>query len=96
VWALISELAARDEAEVREKLDTARARYIDFYGEAETIAHSSIRAAQEGRGPTNRGPSAKAIRLVSRKVPQRYKQKIPPHWRTRIMRVLHRPSGQAH
>jgi hypothetical protein len=96
VWALISELAARDEAEVREKLDTARARYIDFYGEAETIAHSSIRAAREGRGPTNRGPSAKAIRLVSRKVPQRYKQKVPPHWRTRIMRILHRPSGQAH
>jgi hypothetical protein len=93
VWELMSELAERDEADLRERLDGARARYIEFYGEAETIAQSSIRAARDGSGPRDRSASAKAIRVVSRKVPQRYKQKLPPHWRTRILRILHRPGG---
>jgi hypothetical protein len=94
VWELMSELADRDEAEVWEKLDAARARYIDFYSEAESIAQSSVRAARQG-SRSDRSPSAKAIRLVSRNVPQRYKERIPPRWRTRILRILHRPSGHA-
>jgi hypothetical protein len=94
VWGLMSQLADADKAEVWEKLDSARARYIDFYGEAESIAQSSVRAAREGGQPTSQRASAKAIRLVSKSVPQRYKQRIPPQWRTRILRVLHRPGGE--
>jgi hypothetical protein len=94
VWELMSELAGRDVAEVREKLDAARARYIDFYADAESIAQSSVRAAREGELATSQRASTKAIRLVSKSVPQRYKQRIPPHWRTKILRVLHRPSGK--
>jgi hypothetical protein len=95
VWELMSGLADRDEAEAWEKLDVARARYIDFYGEAESIAQSSVRAARQGRRPTSQRASAKAIRLVSKSVPQRYKQRIPPQWRTKILRVLHKPGGKA-
>jgi hypothetical protein len=94
VWELMSELAERDVPEVSKKLDAARARYIDFYGEAESIAQSSVRAAGEGQWPTGRRASTTAIRLVSKSVPQRYKQRIPPQWRTRILRMLHRPSGK--
>jgi hypothetical protein len=94
VWKLMSELADRDETGVWQELDAARARYIDFYGEAESIAQSSVRAAREGPWPTSQRASTKAIRLVSKSVPQRYKQRIPPQWRTKILRVLHRPSGK--
>jgi hypothetical protein len=93
VWELMSGLADRDEAEVWERLDAARARYIDFYAEAESIAQSSVRAAHQGQQPTSQRASAKAIRLVSKSVPQRYKQRIPPRWRTKILRVLHKPGS---
>jgi hypothetical protein len=93
VWELVSELAEQDVPKVREKLDAARSRYIDFYGEAESIAQSSVRAAREGQGATGQRASTKAIRLVSKSVPQRYKQRVPPQWRTRILRVLHKPGS---
>jgi hypothetical protein len=95
VWALVSELADRDEPEVWERLDAVRARYIDLYGEAESIALSSVRAARLGQLPTSRRAAAEVIRLVAKSVPQRYKQRIPPQWRTKILRVLHKPGGKA-
>ena len=91
VWELMSRLADTDDDEVWGQLDAARARYIDFYDEAESIAQSSIGAARHSRAPASRRASAKAIRFVSRSVPQRYKERIPPRWRTAILRVLHRP-----
>jgi hypothetical protein len=95
VWGLMSQLADTDDDEIRGRLDAARTRYIDFYSEAESIAQSSIRAARQSRPPARRRASAKAIRLVSKSVPQRYKERIPPRWRTRILRVLHKPGGAA-
>jgi hypothetical protein len=95
VWELMTQLADEDQGALNDKLDAARARYIDYYTEAEMIAQSSIIAALRASPPLSRRASTKAIRLVSKTVPQRYKHRIPPRWRTRILRVLHRDTGPA-
>ena len=86
VWTLISGLADEDadfESAV-EPLEAARLAYIQLYEDAEAIAQSSITAA--GRVPTTRGPAVKALR----KVPTRYKRKIPRSWRVTVSRALSR------
>jgi hypothetical protein len=90
VWDLVTRLADEEQAGLNAELDAARARYIDFYTEAELIAQSSIIAAQRDTLPLSRRATTNAIRLVSKSVPQRYKHRIPPRLRTRILRVLHR------
>lgn len=88
VWELMSQLADGEDRELSDRLDAARARYIDFYTEAETIARSSVIAGRH-RGAPGQRVSARAIRSVARTIPERYKQKVPPRWRTKILRVLH-------
>jgi hypothetical protein len=95
VWELMTRLADEDRGALNDKLDAARAQYIDFYTEAEMIAHSSIMAAWQASPPMSRRAATSAVRLISKSVPQRYKHRIPPRWRTRILRILHRSPGPA-
>jgi len=95
VWELVSQLADEDGGALNDQLDAARARYIDFYADAEMIAQSSIIAARRARPPASRRAATNAVKFVSKRVPQRYKHRIPPRLRTRILRVLHRGTGPA-
>ena len=91
VWTLVSGLADQDadvEATI-EPLETARVGYIELYEDAEAIAQSSITAA--ARGSTNRGTAVRALR----KVPERYKRKIPKSWRVTVSRALSRSGVRA-
>lgn len=93
VWELLCRLADDDGAAsqpVIEKLETARAAYVDLYEEAEAIAHSTIWAG--GRNvpaPVDR-VAAGAARFASRVVPTRYKRKVPLRWRKKFVRALKR------
>ena len=84
VWELVSGLADQDadEEKVIEPLEAARLAYIELYEDAEAIAQSSITAA--ARGSTIRSPAIQALR----KVPTRYKRKIPRSWRVTVSRAL--------
>jgi hypothetical protein len=86
VWELVSGLADHDadEEKVIEPLEAARLAYIELYEDAEAIAQSSITAA--ARGSTIRSPAIQALR----KVPTRYKRKIPRSWRVTVSRALSR------
>lgn len=86
VWELVSGLADQDadEEKVIEPLEAARLAYIELYEDAEAIAQSSITAA--ARGSTIRSPAIQALR----KVPTRYKRKIPRSWRVTVSRALSR------
>jgi hypothetical protein len=89
VWELVTQLAADDEPDLQaltEKLEAARAAYIDLYAEAEGIAQSSIIEARRGRGSA----SDNGVVWLVRKVPDRYRRKVPLHWRRAIARVLYR------
>jgi hypothetical protein len=90
VWALVSALADEPDADVADRLDAARAAYVDLYAEAEAIAQSSIAAAGKTRAqpPATRVP-APALRMV-RRVPRRYRHSVPLAWRVRVARVLAR------
>jgi hypothetical protein len=87
VWELMSQLAGEDNGQLSDKLDAARARYVDLYNEAEAIAQSSVLAAR-GSGGTARPVSSRTIRFAARMFPDRYKSKVPPRWRAKIGRVL--------
>ena len=90
VWALVSALADRPDADVADRLDAARAAYVELYAEAEAIAQSSIAAA--GKGRTRAAAAqvpAPALRIV-RRVPRRYRHSVPLAWRVRVARVLAR------
>jgi hypothetical protein len=93
VWELLSRLADEDGAaspSVVEKLEAARAAYIELYEEAESIAHSSIWAGRrDSPAPVDR-VAVGAARFAARVVPARYKRKVPPGWRRKFVRVLHR------
>jgi hypothetical protein len=86
VWELVSGLADHDadEGKAIEPLEAARLAYIELYEDAEAIAQSSITAA--ARGSTIRSPAIQALR----KVPTRYKRKIPRSWRVTVSRALSR------
>jgi hypothetical protein len=86
VWELVSRLAGQDadEEKVIEPLEAVRLAYIELYEDAEAIAQSSITAA--ARGSTIRSPAIQALR----KVPTRYKRKIPRSWRVMVSRALSR------
>jgi hypothetical protein len=89
VWELVTQLATDDEPDLQaltEKLEAARAAYIDLYTEAEGIAQSSIIEARRGRGSA----SDNGVVWLVRKVPDRYRRKVPLHWRRAIARVLYR------
>ena len=85
-WELVAALAAGESSqESQERLDAARAAYIRLYEDAEAIAQSSVTAARKAGG-------ARQSRLVgvARKVPKRYRRKLPLRWRVAVARALTR------
>lgn len=92
LWELVSRLADDDEPDlhsVSERLEAARSAYIDLYAEAEGIAHSSVHAARRrGRPARNR------IHGLVKRVPDRYRRKVPTRWRKAIARALYRSGVQ--
>ena len=90
VWELISELASDAHRNggppVGDRLDATRASYIALYEDAEAIARSSIEASRARAGIAS---DAAAARLI-RRIPRRWRHKIPVDWRRRILRVLAR------
>ena len=84
VWQSI---AGPDVEDVTDRLDALRGAYTDLYAEAEALAHSSIAAARsapagaDGRLP---GPAGWLIQ----RVPVRYRRRVPPHMRARVVRTL--------
>jgi hypothetical protein len=90
VWELLLLLSQDDEssgAEAQERLDAARAAYTRQYEEAEAIAQSSIVAARrQGKKRRLASPTTR----VMRKVPKRYRRKIPLRWRVAVARAIHR------
>ena len=91
VWLLVSRLA--DEAEgdreaVCERLDELRGAYADLYAEAEAVAHSSISAARPRPLAPAGPPGSPAAAWLIRRVPVRYKRRVPRGWRSRVNRAL--------
>jgi hypothetical protein len=95
VWELMCRLAADEEADsqaVIERLEAARVAYTELYEDAEAIAQSSITARRRGASRAGR-MSVRALRLATRVVPDRYKRKVPPRWRARVVEVLRQSSA---
>lgn len=92
VWALLCRLSdgedGGDVEETTDGLEAARAAYIELYDEAEAIAQSSIAAAQHRR-PSRPG---RAVGLA-RRVPKRYRRKLPLRWRVTVARALSRSAS---
>jgi hypothetical protein len=82
-WDLVSQLADGKHAGagLSTELDAARAAYIALYEEAEAIAQSSIGTEPRRNGMTLR---------VARRVPARFRQKLPLAWRRAARRSMHR------
>jgi hypothetical protein len=97
VWELVSRLADGDERgdrSVYDALDAARDAYVTLYDEAEAIARSSIVAARR-RGTRRRvlvSEDRRPPRLVrlGRRVPKRYRHKLPLNWRKKLVPRLNR------
>jgi hypothetical protein len=88
-WDLVSRLAEgeHDEA-VHAELEAARAAYIALYEDAEAIAQSTIAAT-----PRRSGGGGTALR-IARKVPRRFRDKVPLAWRRAANRSAHRRAGK--
>jgi hypothetical protein len=90
VWELASQLVATDadvDAKERfEAFDAARAAYVELYEDAQAIAQSSIDAARRDGGG---GKPGRAIRIM-RRVPTRYRRKVPARLRVTLSRSLNR------
>ena len=85
-WGLMSALAdGTDGGDLVERLEEARARYVELYEDSEGIARSSIQAASRG-GPRQQN----SVVRVARRVPKRYRRKGPLSVRTKVARVLDR------
>ena len=85
-WDLLALLAAGDPRASADRLDAARAAYVELYAEAEAIATSSIVASR--RRSRRPAPAAPAPARLVRRVPVRYRRRIPLRWRRRIVRAL--------
>ena len=84
VWELACRLAdeeGSDSQPVIERLDAARATYIDLYEEAEAIAQSSVWAAE-------REAQQRISPRVARMVPRRVRHKVPLAWRQAALRRI--------
>ena len=89
VWELLMELAGEpDSVELRDRLDAARAAYIELYEDAEAIVQSSIAAS-----PTTSGQGGTTLVRVGRKVPRGLREKLPLSWRKAAYRAARRRSG---
>jgi hypothetical protein len=87
VWRLLSRLADGEPVDDAD-LDAARDAYVDLYAEAEAIAQSSVAAAQKSGPPPPRLPHS--ARWLRRRIPARYRKKVPPRVRARVARTLAR------
>jgi hypothetical protein len=88
VWELVSRLVedgADGDEQLTERLEEARAAYIRLYEDAEAIAQSSVTAAGHHAG-------ARESRLagLAKRVPKRYRRKLPIRWRMAVARALAR------
>lgn len=93
-WRLMSRLAADgapDPAETLDRLDAARAAYVERYAEAEAIARSSIVAARRTAPAHGRLPGSAAALI--RRVPTRYRRRVPARWRAGVARGLRGLNG---
>ena len=90
VWHLMSELCdAVDPAPPSiAGLDAARDAYASLYADAEAIAHSSITAAVRAAPPARRLP--RSALWLRRRIPPRYRSKVPPVVRAHVVRTLAR------
>jgi hypothetical protein len=86
VWELVSALADEGtDAAAVERLDAARAAYIELYEDAEAIAESSIAAVQRRQATAPERVSGGALTAVRRLLPRRVRRKIPLHWRRAVV-----------
>jgi hypothetical protein len=85
VWELLCRLADGEDGGVLERLDAARAAYVELYEGAEAIARSSILAAR--RSPRTR-TGERVSPGLRRVVPRRLRQKVPRSWRRAVVRIL--------
>jgi hypothetical protein len=87
VWELACRLADENGGDVQpviERLDAARATYIDLYEEAEAIAQSSVWAAE-------RDARKRSAPRVAQMFPRRLRQKVPVRWRQAALRKITGP-----
>jgi hypothetical protein len=89
VWSLVSELGAESAPAggLSGRLDAARAAYIELYEQAEAIAQSSVAASRRRREPPASRLPPTAAGLM-RRVPRRYRHRIPLRVRQRIIAAL--------
>lgn len=93
VWELVSELAALGgdlPAPLLERLEAARASYIELYEEAEAVAQSSIVAAHHPGPARKRQQTSGILGVIDRVFPRRFRQKLPLRWRRTVLRALQR------
>jgi hypothetical protein len=91
VRRLASDLAAAPGAGT-EALDAAREAYVSLYAEAEAIAQSSIAAAGATAAP-HLTPLPESARWLRRRIPARYRAKVPPEVRARVVRGIRRAAA---
>jgi hypothetical protein len=83
-WQL---LAGDHPEDVSDRLDALRGAYTDLYAEAEALAHSSIAAARSAPAGAD-GQLPGPARWLIRRVPVRYKRRVPRQVRARVVRTL--------
>jgi hypothetical protein len=94
-WELMNVLSADAAAVgIGERLDAVRAEYVALYEEAEAVAQSSLAAAR-ARAPVAQSRTSVALRLA-RRVPRRYRRRLPLAWRVRIAGMLRGPVDREH
>jgi hypothetical protein len=95
VWELMLLVAQGEETSgadgVEERLDAARTSYTRLYEEAEAIAQSSISAARR-QGKKRRVVASRTTRVM-RRMPKRYRRKIPLRWRVAVARAIQRSNA---
>src|SRR5262249_21591631 len=93
LWQLVCRLAGDvpdNDAATRARLDELRSTYADLYATAEAIAHSSIAAQRVAVKRRKSGQLPGPAIWVIRRVPVRYRKRVPAGVRARIVRALKR------
>jgi hypothetical protein len=92
-WQAVRGMAvepAADGPRVHERIDELRAAYTRLYGEAHAIAHSSIAAASRPRTPAAKPALPEPAAWLIRRLPARYRRRLPATLRARAIRALRR------
>jgi hypothetical protein len=88
LWGLVCRLADGEDG-LSARLDELRAEYAALYAAAEGIAHSSIVAARTGPSAAPGRLPPGAVALI-RRVPRRYRRRVPAPVRAALLRLLRR------